>query len=423
MRPVDRHNFLAIAGDFVLFGIGTSFASQTTVLPSFLATLTSSTLLIGLVSTLATGGWLLPQLFTANATAGRQRRKAAILIPAAINRVLFLVLGPLMLLLVPRNPPAAIAVFLAVYGLFYLLDGVASVSWLDMLGKLLAAPLRARLISVGQAGAGVAGVAAGILVGVILASPRLPYPANYVLLLCLAGVTFAASFACIACLREEPEHTDARPLPWPDFFRRLGVILRDDADFRRAVIVQVLFTLSGAATPFYVIHGLESLGFPAASIGIFTAAQVAGGVVSALFMGYVGEKRGTRAVMRLWGVMSLATPLLALGLSLASPLLPASALLYAYAMVFVIVGTQANSLMAGFLNYILEWAPASNRTMYIGFANTASGISLVAPLIGGALLALSRSYALLFVVSAAGPLAGLALSLRMAEPRHRKAPA
>ena len=188
-------------------------------------------------------------------------------------------------------------------------------------------------------------------------------------------------------------------------------------------IVQVLFTLSGAATPFYVIHGLESLGFPAASIGIFTAAQVAGGVVSALFMGYVGEKRGTRAVMRLWGVMSLATPLLALGLSLASPLLPASALLYAYAMVFVIVGTQANSLMAGFLNYILEWAPASNRTMYIGFANTASGISLVAPLIGGALLALSGSYALLFVVSAAGPLAGLALSLRMAEPRHRKAPA
>ena len=44
MRPVDRHNFLAIAGDFVLFGIGTSFASQTTVLPSFLATLSSQTI-------------------------------------------------------------------------------------------------------------------------------------------------------------------------------------------------------------------------------------------------------------------------------------------------------------------------------------------------------------------------------------------
>ncbi len=419
MRHVDRRNFLAISGDFVLFGVGLAFAGQTTVLPSFVSTLTSSTLLIGLISTLANGGWLLPQLFAANATAGRPRRKPAILVPAGINRVLFLAIGPLMWVLVPRNPSAAVAVFLALFGGFYFLDGVASVSWLDMLAKLLPPKLRARLISVGQAGSGLAGVAAGVLVGVILASPRLPYPANYALLLTLAGIAFALSLGSIAMIKEEPEHTGERPLPWPDFFRRLGRILRDDADYRRAVIVQVLFTLSGAAAPFYVIHGLRSLSFPESSVGLFTSAQVAGGVVSALFMGYVGERRGTRAVMRLWGVMAAATPVLALGLSLSRPLMPAPALLYAYALVFVVVGAQSNSLMAGFLNYVLEYAPASTRTLYIGFANTASAIQLVAPLVGGAILAASGSYPLLFVAAALGPLAGLALSVRMAEPRHR----
>lgn len=421
MRPVDRRNFLAITGDFVFFGVGLAFASQTTVLPSFVATLTSSTLLIGLVSTLANGGWLLPQLFAANATAGRPRRKALILVPAVVNRVLFLAIAPLMWVLVPRNPRAAVAVFLGLYGGFYLLDGIASVSWLDMLAKLLRPQLRARLISVGQAGAGLAGVAAGALVAVVLVSPRLAYPANYVLLIALGAAMFAVSLGCIALTKEEPEHTGERPLPWPDFFRRLGRILRDDAPYRRAVIVQVLFTLAGAAAPFYVIHGLESLGFPESSVGLFTSAQVAGGVVSALLMGWMGEKRGTRAVMRLWGAMSVVTPLLALALSLSRTRLPPGVLLYGYAVVFVVVGAQSNTLMAGFLNYVLEYAPTSTRAIYIGFGNTASAIQLVAPLAGGAILQLTGSYPVLFVAAAAGPLVGLALSRGMVEPRRRGA--
>jgi MFS family permease len=423
VKSLDRRNFLALAGDFVFFGIGLSFASQTTVLPSFVATLTRSAPLIGLVSTLATGGWLLPQIFAANAVAGRPRRKASVIIPAAASRVFFLALGPLMLLLAPRRPAAALAAFFSLFFLFFVADGIASVSWLDIIGKCLPARLRARMIGVGQAGSGIAGIAVGLLVGIILSSERLPYPSNYALLLFLGGAMLALSIVSFAFLKEEPEHTGARPLPWPEYFRRLWRILRGDGDFRRAVVVQLLFGMTGLATPFYVIHGLASLGFGELSVGIFTSAQVAGGVLSALLMGYVGEKKGTRAVMRIGGGISLATPLLALAITLAVPLagtlLPSAGLMYLYAIVFVIVGAQANSIMAGFINYVLEFAPASDRAMYIGFANTASGVSLFAPLVGGALLAAGGSYAALFIAAAAGPLAGLVLSLRLVEPRRR----
>ena len=77
MRPVDRRNFLVITVDFVFFGAGMGFASQATVLPAFISTLTSSKILVGMVATLATGMWLLPQLFTANATAGSARGSAS----------------------------------------------------------------------------------------------------------------------------------------------------------------------------------------------------------------------------------------------------------------------------------------------------------------------------------------------------------
>jgi dipeptide/tripeptide permease len=71
---------------------------------------------------------------------------------------------------------------------------------------------------------------------------------------------------------------------------------------------------------------------------------------------------------------------------------------------------------------VMEYAPASRRPMYIGFANALSGTSLVMPIIGGLLLTWA-GYPLLFAAAAAAALAGLLLTLRIAEPRHRAAAA
>src|SRR5512143_3856877 len=89
----EGRTFWGIAGDMFFFGVGASLCSQTTVIPSFLATLTTSAPLIGLASTISTGGWLLPQLFAANRLAGLTRRKKAVTVPAAINRSLALLTG------------------------------------------------------------------------------------------------------------------------------------------------------------------------------------------------------------------------------------------------------------------------------------------------------------------------------------------
>ena len=80
-------------------------------------------------------------------------------------------------------------------------------------------------------------------------------------------------------------------------------------------------------------------------------------------------------------------------------------------------------MLAGFLNWVLEWAPGSDRPLYIGFANTLNGITLVMPMVGGWILAASGSYVLLFVVAAAGPAAGLMLLRALPDPRANAAAA
>jgi hypothetical protein len=93
------------------------------------------------------------------------------------------------------------------------------------------------------------------------------------------------------------------------------------------------------------------------------------------------------------------------------------AVMYVYRLVFVIVGMQGVANMAGFLNWVLEYAPASDRPLYIGFANTLTGLTLVMPLLGGWILAATGSFILLFAVAAAGPAGGLVLLRALPEPR------
>jgi len=60
-----KHNFTVNLLDGGLFGFGLGFASFTTMIPLFVATLTSSATLIGLVPAIHNVGWQLPQLLMA----------------------------------------------------------------------------------------------------------------------------------------------------------------------------------------------------------------------------------------------------------------------------------------------------------------------------------------------------------------------
>lgn len=398
-----------------------SFASQATVLPSLVRTLSDSALLVGLVATLATGGWLIPQFFVANLIAGRPRLKSAVLVPAVSGRVLFILLPLALLLFAPRHPGAALAAFFVIHGLFWLLDGICSVSWLDLMSRLLTPTERVRMMSVGMAGSGVLGIGVGIVVTVVLSSPRLAFPANYALLFAFGSVSFVLSAVTFALVREQPMHTEQRPLPWGAYFRRVFGVIRGDHDLRRVVIAQLAFGAWSLALPFYVLFGTDRLGFAPSSIGVFTSSQVIGGIVGALGMGRLAERRGSRSVMRLWGVFAILTPLAALAFPAIARVVPPTALPYLFAVLFLVAGVQGNANMTGFIAWVLEYAPVSERPMYVGFANAMSGTSLVMPILGGLLLT-AAGYPALFVTAAAVPVAGLLLLGRAVEPRHRRAP-
>ena len=65
--------------DGSLFGMALGFASFGTILPLFVASMTSSALLIGLVPAIHSVGWQLPQLFTASGVSRLRRYKRTVI--------------------------------------------------------------------------------------------------------------------------------------------------------------------------------------------------------------------------------------------------------------------------------------------------------------------------------------------------------
>src|SRR5512143_3788218 len=105
-----RHNITVNMFDGGFFGLGLGFASFGTILPLFVASMTNSATLIGLVPAIHGAGWLLPQLFTANSTSRLRRFKRTVLMLTIHERVPFLGFALIGLLLPKIGPQAGLII-------------------------------------------------------------------------------------------------------------------------------------------------------------------------------------------------------------------------------------------------------------------------------------------------------------------------
>ena len=418
--PHYRRNFIALVMDFVGFGLGFAFYSPSTVLPAFVSELTSSAPLIGLISTLLMGSWLLPQLMAASYLRGRKRQKPYLVIPAAIGRSTFFLLAAMVYLWAGRWPGLMLIVFYLCMTTFMCCDAVTCVAWFDMWAKMIPSARRARMVGLGQVLAGLMTIGAAELVRQILgpAGPR--FPANYALLFLLAGIGMMISLAALLCLREPPGDVREQHTPYQRFLPQLGHMLREDADFRLLSAVRLLAGLGGLAGPFYIIYATVGLGMPATTIGLFITAQSVGSISAGFLLGYLNERRGSRVVIQVSRMLALVQPLLALAFTVLHGSV-GSVSPPTYAAIFLLMGIINNSMMPGFFSYLVDMAPEGERPLYIGLSNTLSGVLMIVPLVGGWLLE-ATSYPVLFTVTACGAALSLLFALRLAPlPRYQSA--
>jgi MFS family permease len=397
--PHYRRNFAALLGDYVFFGLGITFAGLTTVLPNFIGQLTDSKILIGLLATLGSGAFMLPQLVFANMVTNKPRKKPYFNIGAGFSRPLYLLYGIALWLGLARSPLLALVLIFAVQITFWIGDSLATVAWFDVLTKATPLERRGRLLGSAQITGAVLAVGAGVIIAALLSESGPPFPYNYAALFILASVFLLMALSSWSFVVEPIEPVEATERTrWRDYLPHLVETLSQDHLFRRLIIVRLLAGFDTLAIGFYILFATGPLGLPPETVGVFTAAQTIGGVVASLALGAINERLGTHRVIQVATALALTAPLVALGV-LWLPIRGVVLITTVYAWVFLMLGAVASSTMLGFFNYVMELAPATQRPTYIGLFNTIGGALVVLPTIGGWLLQ-ATSYGVLFALTA-----------------------
>jgi MFS family permease len=323
---------------------------------------------------------------------------------------------PLMALIIAlagnTNPGVILVTFLVCYGLFWIGDGLVTIVWADMLGSTLTPTARATLFGLGQFGVAIGAVVAREVVRTFLAPDAPPFPTNYALLFAIAGICFVIAGLALSAIREEDRTNTVQQGPTlRQFLPFVFTVLKEDRRFRYFTMVRLLLDFVTMALPFYVIFGSDVLKVDSSTlVGDSILLITFGSAIISLINARVSRLFGPRAVVWLIALGKVTIASLSLIAVSTGSITPLHAC-------FFTLGMINGSAGAGIFDYVITYAPADRRPIYMGLTNTISAIGNAAPVIGGFILNQTQSYPVLFGTSLVIALIGAALSLGLADPR------
>jgi len=383
LTATERRNFFGGLWHAAFLAVGMALTQPTTVIASFVAELTGSTVWVGGLSTVLTVAGVLPQLFVARWIEPRRTKMPYLMLAIYLRTASWAILAWLIFTIGASHPDLLAWSLVGLLAVFYAGGGLGGIPYTDIIGKVIPADRRGLFFGGKEALAGPLAVGAALLARRILAD--VPYPNNYALLFGLAAVGLAVASIGFWIIREPPrEDAPGRPAPWRAYWRQLADTARR---IKALVIVQLLTGFSLMALPFYVVYAREELGAPPGAVGWFLFVQVSGGVLADLLWARLVDRAGSRTMLTVCAVTSLAAPLLAIALgSLGWPgLLPT----------FFLVGAAFNGRRVGFQSALLEIAPAAERPTFSAMNAVLVLPVAFLPLLAGVLLK-NWSYPVLF---------------------------
>ena len=405
-----RWNFTVNILDGASFWFGMSFISSTVILPLYVSHFTDNPLLIGLIPLISVAGYLLPQLFVANAVERAPRKKFfPVNLGFFLERLPIFLLGPAAYFLAISQPAMALAMFFVLYAWHAFGAGAIIVGWQDMFAKIFPVDRRGRFLGIANFIGNGSGTLGALALPIVL--QKYAFPRGFVVSFTVAAILIFLSWVFLALTREPAVYSSKPAVSQLDYMRSLPDVVRKDRNFRMYLLSQIIFYLSGMATGFLVVYAVQNWRLPDAQASGFTIALQVGLTLANLFFGFLSDRTGHKLSLEI--CMALSVLALVLAILAPSPL-------WFFPIFFLRGAVNAGTFISG-ISIVYEFTDPANRATYIGLANTIPGVAgSIAPLIGG-WLAGAISYQTMFALSAVmGAISWILLRFMVREPRTAK---
>jgi len=395
-----------------LAAVGLAAMSAQTVVAVLLKQVGFANIVIGIsmaIPTLAVAVAQVPCAFWASRAEHKGLWLARLRLGESLPR--FLLIGGA-LLAAPGRPAATVAlVFLPLF-LGWLAGGAWRPLRAELDGRLVSQALRGRYQATMMVAKVVLALAGAALARSLLGDigGREGFAACFA-----AAAVFGAVSALPMRHLPEPEGRDSpKEGAFWAYLRALCRGMAGDANCRNFLLGRALVGLGHMADGFLAVYALERFHLPVSNAPLFMIPALLGQGVGSVLWGYVGDRRGHRAVQ----LAVCSQYALALLVALVAPT-P-----WFFALTFCLTGMAFAADVVSTTNFLLESAPQSDLMGYVGLANSLiSPIFALSAVLGGAIADLT-SFGVLFAVTALVWVAALWIILAyVRDPRALKAPA
>jgi len=371
-KAYSRRSFLALTGDFTFYGFGLSFASIVTILPAFVSKLSGSNLLIGLITTISVLGFNGPQILVTNYIEKQKTRKGFIMLYTLGERIPWLLLAALTVLLPSSNSSLLLVSFFLTYAVVNVSAGITAPAWFDLVAKVVPEGRRGWYFGLSNFLATILGVAGGAAAGFLIDS--LGFPLGYAACFAAAFALMMVSYASLWAVDEPESSASGSEQNLMQYLRSLPDVLRADNLFSKYLMATLVAGVTTMGSAFLTAHALRTTGAGGEALGLYTAVYFASQVLSNIVWAYLGDTKGHVFVITVGGMLG----------ALASIMAILSTDYLGFGIAFALTGAYMSNFTVSWWSAIMDFATEERRPTYLALAGVLRSLpASLAPLAGG----------------------------------------
>lgn len=379
VEPCARRNMVISVTEGLFDAVAMGMIPLTTVVTYFISDYVNNSFLLGLLPTLQSVCNALVQVFFNERLKGVAKFKHLCTLGTALSRVSWLVLSVLILFFSRMEPLGFVCVFYGIYCFNGLCQGITSLTYTQMMNKVIPNRVKGRFFGVRGALTSAAGILGAQIGGAIIAANGdvrrfgVLFGIAFVLDMTSAGIQ---ALTIEPALRMRPVD-DKRNAQRASFFADSRRVFVADRNFARYVVAMFLITIGMSFFNFQTAQSKDALGLTGGQLGIVTTILYVSQTAGNLFWGWLADRRGYRPSL-LIGQAGFVLYLVLAFLARDARLTYVMTAIYGLA-------NAANAL--GARNMIFHLCPYEERVSYYGLMNMALTVSTaVASMITGALI-------------------------------------
>ena len=348
-------NYWALTLEGAAFMGGISMLTTGGVIALFIVTMTGSNTLVGLAITIQSLFLLTGQLVIAPHVGGIRN------LPGFMFKFMLIRIIPLLMalpLFLGVNGSLAVGIFLVLYALLWMSDGLNTVPWGELCARAINPDLRGHMMGMQVVIGGAASLLTGLLLTWLLATPLLTDHYRFGVIFVIGGIILLSSLIFIRMVRDpSPVTVPAKP-DLRSFYAKIPALIKRSKPLQHGLIARIPGYIGFSTITFVVVFGPSVLNITDAQVSWLVYSQIVGSLLGGYVLGEASRRFGNKAVI----IISNAGVLITLGMALMLAFLPFLGYVWLVAICTIASICQGNWI--GYFNYFLDIAPREDRPSF-----------------------------------------------------------